>query len=204
MPTHEEETERGGKPLASYVQEAANGNRGAFDAVAEKCYADIFKMIYYRTQSRMDAEDIAQEVFLLAFRNLATLKDPERFRAWLFQIASNKVKDHYRKKRLLRIFGSLPERVNPDEPESEQFQEPDAEARLQRADFWDTFNRLVQRLSRKEKEVFLLKYLDHLSIREIAQVMNRSESTVKTCLYRAVNKFRKEPAFQKLFQEAWT
>ncbi|MBW1777895.1 MAG: sigma-70 family RNA polymerase sigma factor [Deltaproteobacteria bacterium] len=191
-------------PFDVHVRDAARGVQGAFDTIVETFYADIFKMIYYRTQSRPDAEDIAQEVFLSVFQNLSKLKSPERFRGWLFQIAVNKVKDYYRKKRWLKIFQKMPERVNPDAPESEQFQQPDAEKRLQEADFWNIFNRIVKTLSTMEKEVFMLKFLDHLSIREIAQALDRSESTVKTCLYRAIKKFQKEPALLRLFEEAWT
>jgi len=202
MPINTDRSGSGEKSLYFFIQQAAGGVEGAFDPIVRTFYADIFKMIYYRTQSRPDAEDIAQDVFLQAFQNIATLKSPERIRGWLFQIAVNKVKDYYRKKRWLKLFVKLPERVDPDDPGSEHFQEADAEKRLQKADFWKIFGRLVKKLSSMEKEIFLLKFLDHLNIREISQVINRSESTVKTCLYRAIHKFRKEPSFQRLFDEA--
>ncbi len=204
MPLQNLHPDPGGKRLAAYVQEAARGVEGAFDPIVERFYPDIFKMVYYRTQSRTDAEDIVQEVFLQAFKKIATLKAPERIRGWLFQIAMNKVKDYYRKKRWQKLFGKFPEYVDPQDSESRQFQRPDAEKRLQRGDFWKIFNRLIKKLSKMEKEVFLLKFFDHLTISEIAQILNRSESTVKTCLYRAMGKFRKESAFQRLFQEGWT
>ena len=52
-----------------------------------------------------------------------------------------------------------------------------------------------------EREVFLLRFFDHLSIKEIAGVLKKNESTVKTHLYRALAKFKKEPAMRKLLSE---
>jgi len=52
-----------------------------------------------------------------------------------------------------------------------------------------------------EREVFLLRFMDHLNIKEISQVLKRSESSVKTHLYRALQKFRKEPELIKLLKE---
>jgi len=201
MPLDNDLPGRGEKPISVLAAEAAGGVQGAFDRIAETYYTDIFKMIYYRTQSRWDAEDITQDVFIRAFEGIARLKSPERFRGWLFQIAWNRLKDHYRKKRVRRLLGFLPEKGDIPVPENETVREPEAETRLQEADFWNGFNGIARKLSSKEKEVFMLKFLDRLNIREIAQVMNRSESTVKTCLYRAIDKFRKEPALKTLLEE---
>lgn len=59
---------------------------------------------------------------------------------------------------------------------------------------------LLDKLSRLEREVFLMRFMDHLRIVEIAQVLNRSESTVKTHLYRALKKFKDEHALHKLLE----
>ncbi len=58
----------------------------------------------------------------------------------------------------------------------------------------------MEKLSRWEREVFLLKYLDQLTIREISQILNKSESAVKTHLYRAIGKFKKCPEFIQMLQ----
>ena len=58
----------------------------------------------------------------------------------------------------------------------------------------------MKKLSRWEREVFLLKYLDQLTIREISQVLNKSESTVKTHLYRWVEKFKKSQESIQMLQ----
>ena len=72
-----------------------------------------------------------------------------------------------------------------------------------RQDFWNKMRLLLDRLSHLEREVFLLRFMDHLSIREISQVMKKSESTVKTHLYRALKKFKKDTSLiQMLLEES--
>lgn len=158
-------------------------------------------MIFYRTQSQMDAEDITQDVFLQAYQRIDTLKSPARFRGWLFRIALNRIRDFYRKKRFRSLFGLFPERPEVNDSESQLFQAPDAETRLNRKDFWNVVQAMLQKLSKGEREVFMLRFMDHLGIREIARVLNKSESTVKTLLYRSLEKFKKDRTLRKRLEE---
>jgi RNA polymerase sigma factor (sigma-70 family) len=57
-------------------------------------------------------------------------------------------------------------------------------------EFWHEIGVFTQKLSNLEREVFQLRFMDHLSIAEISQVLNKSESTVKTYLYRTIKKFQ--------------
>ena len=61
---------------------------------------------------------------------------------------------------------------------------------------------MLDKLSKMEREVFLLRFFDHLNLNEIAGVMKKNESTIKTHLYRALAKFRKEPGLRQLLKEA--
>ncbi len=68
-------------------------------------------------------------------------------------------------------------------------------------DFWNTVQAMLKKLSKSECEVFLLRFMDHFGIREIAQVLNKSESTVKTLLYRSLEKFKKDRSLRVLLKE---
>jgi RNA polymerase sigma-70 factor (ECF subfamily) len=70
-----------------------------------------------------------------------------------------------------------------------------------RKDFWRQIGLILKKLPTMEREVFLLRFFDHLSIKEIAGVLKKSESTIKTHLYRALAKFKKEPAMRRLLNE---
>ena len=72
---------------------------------------------------------------------------------------------------------------------------------LERKEFWTRLNEFFSRLSPSEREVFRLKFLDGLCIREIAEVMEKNESTIKTHLYRAVEKFRRESDLSGFLKE---
>ena len=160
-------------------------------------------MVYYRTRSRPDAEDLTQEIFLQAFRNLQRLKNEERFKSWLFSIAVNRVRDYYRKKKLRAFFMTSIE--SEENAGRTPVQEDDGSAgalqRVIRKDFWKQVNMLLDKMPRMEREVFTLRFMDQLSIREVSQALKKNESTVKTHLYRGIQKLRKEASMRDFLQE---
>ena len=87
--------------IAELAEKARSGNRWSFQELMTMFQEDIYRLVYYRTYSRMDAEDITQEVFVQAYRKLKSLKDTQSFRAWLYTIAVNRCNDFLRKKKYL-------------------------------------------------------------------------------------------------------
>ena len=158
-------------------------------------------MVYYRTRSRMDAEDLTQEIFLKAYKNLSKLKKMERFQSWLFTIALNRIHDFYRKNLLISLFSrSLGQDSSaPSDPAIHDQAEP--LTHLMKQNFWKQITLLLDKLPRMEREVFMLRFMDLLSIKEISQALKRNESTVKTHLYLALSKFKKESGLLRLLQE---
>jgi RNA polymerase sigma-70 factor (ECF subfamily) len=185
---------------SALVVEAMQGQRFAFQQLMAMYEEKIYRMIYFRTRARLDAEDICQEVFVQAFKSLKRLKDPERFAGWLFRIASNRIKDHYRKQRVRAIFSFLPD-VERDADPAPAGGETGAMATIERQEFWNRVHTMLDRLSKMEKEVFVLRFFDDLSIREISEVINKSQSTIKTHLYRALKKFKDDASFRDFLRE---
>lgn len=204
-PTHPKpnpaETGGNSDQIIYLVEKARGGSRAAFGQLIDMLQEEIFRMAYYRTRSRMDAEDITQDVFTQAFDKLPKLKQARKFRAWLFSIALNRVRDFHRKRRIRALFATSGH-SNPDSPEDEELRSgSEGRILLQRREFWQQVDGFLQRLPGGEKEVFRLRFLDQLNIREISQVLQKNESTVKTQLYRAVDKFREEPGLRQMLQE---
>ena len=187
--------------VTSLVNQARAGSKSAFEQLVDLFHEDIFRMVYYRTRARMDAEDITQEIFLNAFKSLSKLKKVEQFRIWLIRIGVNRISDFYRKKRVRAIFGAYPDDDNIDQSDITNNNQPEAMNNLLKQEFWKHIGVMLEKLSSMEREVFLLRFMDHLNITEISQVLKRSESTVKTHLYRALKKFRKEPELINLLKE---
>ena len=176
--------------LADVVEKARAGDRTAFHYLVDRFQQDIYRMIYYRTRSQMDAEDLTQDVFMKAFKNIHRLASPEVFRSWLYRIAVNRVRDHYRRQQVRSIFGFGSTDDDNFEASAETSVAPEAEGGLARRDFWRRVEQMLDRLSRMEREVFTLRFLDQLSIHEIGVTLKKNESTVKTHLYRALNKIK--------------
>lgn len=187
--------------LVSLVNQAREGNRSAFAQLADRFHKDIFRMVFYRIRSQVDAEDITQDVFLKAYQNIASIKDATKFRGWLFSITLNRIRDFQRKKRFRSLFKMEDENIESHPTEQVDPDQPDALGHVLRKDFWRQIGLILKKLPQMEREVFLLRFFDHLSINEIAGVLKKNESTVKTHLYRALAKFKKEPAMRQLLNE---
>jgi len=180
---------------------AKAGERWAFEKLMRMYHGDIFRMVYHRIRSTWDAEDVTQDIFLLAYKNLASLKDADRFKCWIFRIAVNRARDFNRRKRLLALFEPLLDHEKERELPDRDPNEPHSMDAIDRETFWKEGGSYLKKLSRMEREVFTLRFVDHLNIREISEVLGAGESAVKTHLYRALAKFRKNPSMSRWIEE---
>lgn len=177
--------------IAEMVQKAQAGDNVVFHRLVDQYQPEIYRMIFYRTRSKMDAEDLTQDVFLKAYKNLSGLKSPAAFRSWLYRIAINRLRDHYRKKKFRSLFGTGSVDDEDFHETQEMAAQPDAAKKLERREFWQQVEQMLTALSRMEKEVFMLRFFDQLSIKEISATLKKSDNTIKTHLYRALAKVKK-------------
>ena len=200
--THNASGSQNAEPqLTQLVEKARGGNRLAFDQRMDRYQGDIYRMIYYRIHRQMDAEDLTQDVFVRAYRSISRLREPQRFRSWLYTIAVNRVNDYLRKKRVRSIFKSSDEGPEVQPEADDRRENPEALEQVLKEDFWRQVGRIAKKLSKMEREVFMLRFMDDLNIAEIAHILKKSESTVKTHLYRALAKFKKEKGLRQFLQE---
>ncbi len=127
--------------------------------------------------SRSEAEDITQEVFYRVFRKASTLRDPNSLRSFVYSFAIRVLKTELRRRKL-RSWLSLNQ---PNELELLQSQTPDLESREQLR----RFHSLLDRLSPRDRLVFILRRMEAMTVEEIARHMNLSESTVKRSMVHA-------------------
>lgn len=173
--------------VTQWADRAMQGDKAAFEYLARHFWEEVFRMLYFRVSNQADAEDLCQEVFVKALKSMPRLRQPEKVRAWLYGIALNQSRDFLRKRRLLSIFKPTPEGGQPETAD------PAPVSALESASakrFWGKVSEFTQSLPRLQREVFSLRYLDELTIPEIAQALGRSQSAVKTHLYRAVERFK--------------
>lgn len=187
--------------IGSFVIMARGGNRNAFSKLTDLFWGDIFRMVYYRTFSRVDAEDLTQEIFMRAFAKLTKLKETEKFKPWLYSIAVNRVRDFLRKKRVMSIFEFSKDRDTSEEFEEKETHTPSPLEAVIRKRFWTEVRRFSESLSGMERQVFLLRFMDEFTLSEIAEVLGKDESSIKTHLYRAIEKFRRKPKLLRMLRE---
>jgi len=170
--------------LDTQLNKAKLGDPESFSEIYDRYVARIFNFALHLVGSREDAEDITQEAFLLAYRNLKDLRDHAHFEQWLYKIARNEIYKNRRKARLrpdslddaekgiLHILKSSDPASNP-------------ENKLLSGELGEKFRAVFRSLPMQYKETLVLATLQGLSYQEISGIMGRSLSSVKTDVYRA-------------------
>ncbi|KPA10058.1 protein containing RNA polymerase sigma-70 [Candidatus Magnetomorum sp. HK-1] len=184
--------------ISGWVEQAQTGNRFALNQLIDHFQNDIFRMVYYRIHHQADAEDITQDIFIQMIRRIRTLKDRSRFKPWLYRIAINRVRDFFRKKRLLFFMGTSSEIEADNSIDNLRTTSPEND--IFRKELNNLLKDLSKELSKWEREIFLLRYLDDMDVKDIAITLGKNENTVKTHLYRAVKKFKKHNCLRDFIQ----
>ena len=81
------------------VKKSLKGDLGSFEVLIERYQQAVYNIAYYKSRNYFDAEDLAQDIFLAAFKALPTLKDINKFRSWLFGIAYNRCHKWFQRER---------------------------------------------------------------------------------------------------------
>ena len=152
-----------------------------------------------------DAEDVAQEAVLKAFKGICHFRGEAKFSTWLIQITINEAKMKLRKDRR-HLYDSIEEGQQGEDGDYiprdfADWREIPSEA-LQRKEIRDALNKALDSLPDKYRTVLVLRDVQQLSIKETAQVLGISESNVKTRLLRARLQLR--DALAPGFDGAWT
>jgi RNA polymerase sigma-70 factor (ECF subfamily) len=132
-----------------------------------------------------ELEDVAQEVFTVAFRKLSQF-DHGQFSTWLYRICANVVTDHHRKRRVRSSFAALFGSAQTEEPVA---QGPTPEGQVQAAQAQRQVSSILERMSAKKREVFVLFEIEGLSGDEIAERVGCPVDTVWTRLFHARKDF---------------
>jgi RNA polymerase sigma-70 factor (ECF subfamily) len=175
----------------SLLERARAGELPAWQELLERFGGMVFKLAFQMSGSRSDAEDIAQEVFLKIHRSAAGFRGEAKLSSWIYRIAVNTCIEHRKR----RHPAAMELRADMDSEDPGQPGGPDvaAESRLMR----ERIERALNRLSGRERAVFVLRHYDDLPLRDIASILNVRPGTVKTLLFRALEKLQAELAFYR-------
>ena len=139
----------------------------------------VFRICLGFSRNASDAEDLAQEVFLRAYRNVGRIHSPYAVKEWLFRVARNVGLDHQKRKRVVRMFQARASNPAPDPGPAAPVDSPESDERL------GALKQAVSRLPKKLREVFVLREYGELSYRDVARTLGLKEGTVMSRLSRA-------------------
>ena len=169
-----------------------------FERVVTSHRAQIFRFLLASTRDVELAETLTQDCFLKAHRNWSSFRGESSAMTWLMRIAINLQKDHWRNRRLQFWRQTRSNAVDLDEasewlPSGERTAEQRMLAKEQVAHVW----RAVEHLSERQRTVFLLRFIEEMELKEIAESTGMGEGTVKAHLSRALARVRKELGREK-------
>jgi RNA polymerase sigma-70 factor (ECF subfamily) len=162
--------------IKKLVEKAKKGDKKAFIKLFQHYEEDIYRVAYVYVKNQNNALDIVQDTACKSFSHIKNLKNAEYFKTWLIKITINCAVDFIRKEK--KVIHLMPEHT-------ELISTLDCDLSTQ-----ITLNDLINKLTENEKSIVLLKFYYHHTFNEIAEILELPLGTVKTILYRSLEKLR--------------
>lgn len=169
----------GGQVVASTIELAGAGDEAAFAQLVATYHADMARVAFVACGDRELAEDAVQSAWLVAWRKLHSLRDPDRIRPWLLSVTMNEARQLLRRRHgpVVAARVELPGDARGDPSTG-----------IERLDL----RRALAHLSPEERALLAMRYVVDLRSDELAMAVGTSPSTARTRLCRVVDRLRKE------------
>ena len=166
------------------IEKITGGDQAAFTILYERYFKRVYSFVHKRMRNRADTEEVVQEAFINIFSSLESFRAEAPFAAWVLGVARRTVANRFKKKQHPTVPfedaedpRKLDRTVQCEPNPFEHYECQEQLRRLQAA--------IEEKLSATQRKLFELHHIKHRSIQEIADVMNKSENSVKSNLYRA-------------------
>jgi RNA polymerase sigma-70 factor, ECF subfamily len=161
---------------------AAQKNPVLFQALYTRWAIPVYQYFFHRTGEISSAEDLTSQLFLVVYKSLPRYQHRGHFAAWLFTIARNLSKEHYRKQRREVPLEMAQRLASPSDPSSEFAQTDEIRHLIQ----------LIQSLPEDEQELIRLRYVVDLNFADMAIILRKREDAVKKSLYRLQTRLKSQ------------
>jgi len=166
------------------IEACQRGEREAFDPLVERYQRDVYRLCYRYVNNHHDASDLAQDVFLKAYRAIGRFRGDSAFSTWLYRIAVNTCLNFRAARKAA----------------SDELKDDVADAgrrvddRMEDDELSQQVREAVSRLPEKQRATLILKIYNDLTHEEVAQVLGSTVGTVKANLFHALGNLRKAMA----------
>ena len=168
------------------------GDEKSLKILISRYLNSIYNFAYRYVKKETEAEDLTQEIFIKAWRNLRRFNRRKSFKIWLFHLAKNICFDFFRKQKDI----SFSELESKREDEDYHFEEeivdssPLPDELFERKNLQDVLNSAIGQLPLKDQTILFLYYNDHFTLQEIANSLDEPLNTVKSRFRRALKKLK--------------
>lgn len=168
------------------IKKYLQGDKQSLELLINQYLKPIYSFVYRYVGNEQEAEDITQEVFVKAWRNLKKFDRNKSFKTWLFSIAKNSCIDFLKKKKTIPFSEFYIE--NGDNLITDTLADPSPlpQELLEKTEMTQMLNSALEKLPPKYRMVLFLRYNDHFNFREIAESLSEPLSTITSRHRRAL------------------
>jgi RNA polymerase sigma-70 factor (ECF subfamily) len=177
------------------IREAQRGDRAAFEELVRHYDQPVLRLALHLTGTEQDAQDVYQDAFLKAYKNIGSFRFECSFYTWIYRIVTNLCLDHLRKRNVRKEDAPVAKDSSGGEYDLLD-QVPDARAGanperdLMRRELGTKIYGALEKLTPRERMVFELKHYHGLKLRTVGEILHTTEETAKNTLFRATQKLR--------------
>ena len=165
------------------IAQAKKGDADAFAILVETYETSVYRLALRMCGNAHDAEEVAQEAFVAAWKGLPAFRGESKFSSWLYQLTTNAAIDFLRREKRHRAAVPMEDEPEPATPDTPQQAVEESEVRQALQQALDT-------LTPEHREIFLLRQMRQLSYEEIGRLLGLECGTVKSRLSRAKKQLR--------------
>jgi RNA polymerase sigma-70 factor (ECF subfamily) len=169
--------------INNLIKKAQTGNDKAFLKIFQRFEKDVYRMAFVYVKNSEDALDVVQEVAYQSFKKISTLRQPEKFKSWIFSITIHCAIDLIRKRKNV---------VNLNTNYEDYMEQGNNDHFADHIPLSITLQDLINNLKEVEKSVVMLKFYHDYTLKDIAELLDIPIGTVKSVLYRSLEKLRGE------------
>jgi RNA polymerase sigma-70 factor, ECF subfamily len=162
------------------IEKLCAGSENAFRYLLDQHQQRIFRACLGFLHNKEDAEDVTQEVFVQVYKSIGNFKGDSALSSWLYRIAVNKSLNFIKEKNSNGFFGTIKDALGisgASTPHSE----------LEKKETENLLLKAIENLPEKQRIAFTLAKYEHLSYKDVAEIMQTSVSSVESLLFRAKN-----------------
>lgn len=180
------------------IERAQKGDKYAFRELVEKNKENVYRLAYDLTGNRHDAEDVLQEVFIKAFRSLPGFRFEAKWSSWLYRITVNTCNDFHatNSKKRAKYYENI-ENTKMIENSVTKNNHPSTDRIAESSIMKEHIEYALHQLTTPERSVFILRQYYDLQLKQIAEILEVKEGTVKTLLFRSIKKLQQKLSFYK-------